>query len=398
MEGALFGAILAFALLFGAYWGSGFIFSLWAKSDKFFTEVKEGTGKVIVKGQTFHHIVLSYKGYHLNDPGKTWFDKSKPEWEILPNKRGKNYNDRPHLFRQFGLFWVGIPGMRSVYKYHFVWNEYRSVAGSKQEVWHRDTMTSIFKANSFTYVMVIDGAKTKDNATVRAEFTVIIRITNPYLALFAADDWRALVESYVDRQGKNFIGTFTYDELRSETDQNQNMSEEERQLAEEKKEKTKRCERENFSKPVVRLTIELPEETECDAHATPIGLKGKYGVVIEAANMAEITLSGALALRNEEISTTLFLADAQALATQKAADADAYSVRTAGDANAYKTTVEGRAEAEATEVMLTTLAKHPELAAIKLATDALAQPGDGKTIVIPSDIGKVVEGVFGRRK
>ncbi len=376
--GMLLGTASVAALLTGAYWGSGFIFSGWAENDRFFTKVKEGTGKVIVKGKTFHRAILSFAGHHLNEPGKSWHDPSEPDWEILPNEPGESYDDRMHLTKEFGLFWVGIPGMRSVYHYQFEWNEYRGEPGGEQELWHRNEDTSIFKANDFTYVMVLENVKTSDNVPVRAEFSVIVQITNPYLALFGADDWKALMESYIDRQGRNFIGSFTYDQLRSETDE------------------FKQCEHENFSKPIVELTHELPEEKVCSAKAKPKGLKGR-GITIKAANMAKIDLFGPYAQKNEESSTRLFTAKREAEATRETADAQAYATTKAADADAYKVAMAGGSKALAARVTLREYARHPDLAKASMAADAMGKPGDGKTVVIPSDIGKVLEGVFGGR-
>lgn len=377
--GMLFGTASVAALLTGAYWGSGFVFSGWADNDRFFTKVKEGTGKVIVKGKTFHRAILSFAGHHLNDPSKSWHDPSEPDWEILPNEPDENYDDRLHLSKEFGLYWVGIPGMRSVYEYQFDWNEYRGENNGEQELWHRDEVTSIFKANDFTYVMVLENVKTKDNVPVRAEFSIIVQVTNPYLALFGADDWKALMESYVDRQGRNFIGSFTYDQLRSETDE------------------FKHCEHENFSKPIVELTHELPEEKVCNAKVKPKGLKGR-GVTIKAANMAKIDLFGVFAVENEKSSVLKFTAERQAEATKVTADAQAYATIRTADANAYDVAMQGGSKAIAARTLLREYAKHPDLAKASMAAEAMGKPGDGKTIVIPSDLGKMLEGAFGGRR
>lgn len=393
--GMLFGTASVAALLTGAYWGSGFIFSGWADNDRFFTKVKEGTGKVIVKGKTFHRAILSYAGHHLNEPGKSWHDPSQPDWEILPNEPDENYDDRMHLSKEFGLYWIGIPGQRSIGKYHLVWNEYEGVADGRDVVKHRDERTLIFMANSFTYVMVLENVKTKDNAPVRVEFTVILKVTNPYLA-FATDDWMAVVKSHVNRIGRNFIGTFTYDELRSETDQKHQAQEggADPKDDEEGLSPIRECERENFSKPVIDLTVKLPDENGCDKRGKPLGLKNKHGITIEAANLAEIDFFGIHAQKNEEASTEKYIAERRAEAVRTNADAAAYAVRAGANAQAHKTMVEGAADAGAIALKLQQQAKHPDLAKANIVGDAMGKPGDGKTIVIPSDLGKMLEGAF----
>lgn len=361
-----------------AYIATPFMLSGAAEDNVLYTKVTEGTGKVIVKGRSFHSAILSFRGYHLNDPKRHYFNPKEPEWEVLENEPGNHYEHRPAYTREFGLYWVGIPGMRKVYTYKFAWNEYREKKDGTNEVWHRDESTELFIANDFSYVIVVEDAKTQDNLPVRAEFVIIVRITNPFKALFASNDWRMQLESYVDRQARNFIGSFSYDQLRSETDEDEKRTEE------------------NFSEPMRRLTLELPEEQNIPEDKRK-GLKGTIGITVKAANMESIVLSGPAAEENERLSLAAYTADRNAETVVKAAEATAQSTRINADAAAHATKVTGEAEVQIISARIEAMEKNPELANAMMVTDALGKPGDGKTIIVPSNLADLAGGLLGKK-
>ncbi|HEY0979600.1 MAG TPA: SPFH domain-containing protein [Candidatus Paceibacterota bacterium] len=369
MDAKLVTAAAVGALLVGASVATPFILSGWANDNFLYTKIPEGTGKIIVKGKSFHRALLSFKGYHLNDPrNKATFNPEEPEWEILPNTDPKKkYDTRPPFTRAFGLYLIGIPGMRSIYEYRFAWNEYRTGSEGAQHLRHRDELTEIFMANDFPYVMVVENVKTKDNLPVRAEFVIIVRITNPRKALFETNDWRTQLESYVDRQARNFIGSFTYDELRSETDEGKERNEE------------------NFSNPIRDLTNCLPEEEDLPEDQRK-GTKRTIGITVKAGNLESIDLSGAAAAENERLSIAAYQGDREAELTTKAAEAEATSIKLRADARAHETRVTGEAEAASITARMEALGKDPELGKTMIVAEALKSPGNGKVIVVPSSV------------
>ena len=96
-----------------------------AKENILLTTAKEGTAKVIMRGDSFDRLVLSFKKYHLNDPKGRGYRSDRPDWEILyhgpdnengfskKNEQGENeqedkyYDRRPWLLKHLGLYWVG---------------------------------------------------------------------------------------------------------------------------------------------------------------------------------------------------------------------------------------------------------------------------------------------------
>jgi len=390
----LMAATAVTALLAGTALASPFVFSGWADEDYLFTKVEDGTGKIINKGDSFHRVIMSFEDHHLNDPTKPWFDPSQPRWEVLKNEPGvsylckpwlpkkflpkhtsypaNNYDNRPWLLREFGLFWVGLPKMRQIRSYNFSWNEYQrqQIGDGDLVIRPRKEVTNIFKVNDFSYVMVLTDAKTADNLTVRAEFVTVVRMTNPKKALIDSDDWLVQLEAYIDRQARSFIGSFTYDQLRSETDD------------------VALAAKEDFSKRMRELTLRLPDEEELSA----LGTKGTIGITIGSANLEKIVLSGAHAVENEKLSIAAYGADQAALVAVKASEAEATALRNVNGAKADGIRDIGAAEAAATKMLLDVLAEQPEMAKAKLMKDALTSPGDGKVIGIDvSALGGLVD-------
>jgi len=391
---AFIAATAATALLAGTAIASPFVFSGWADQDYLFTKVEDGTGKIINKGDSFHRVIMSFEDHHLNDPTKPWFDENEPRWEVLKNEPGvsylckpwlpkkllpkhpsypaNNYDNRPWLLREFGLFWVGLPKMRQIRSYNFSWNEYQrqQVGDGDLVIRPRKEVTSIFKVNDFSYVMVLTDAKTADNLTVRAEFVTIVRMTNPKKALIDSDDWLVQLEAYIDRQARSFIGSFTYDQLRSETDD------------------VALAAKEDFSKRMRELTLRLPDEEEASAQGT----KGTIGITIGSANLEKIVLSGSHAVENEKLSIAAYQADQAAVVEIRASEAKATSLRNVNSATADGIRDLGKASAEATAMLLDALAKQPAMAEIHLRNDALKSPGAGKVIAVDmSSVAKVID-------
>jgi len=55
-----------------------------ALGNIFFTFGREGTAKIVVRGDVFDHVLLFWSGHRLNDPRRTDYTPGQPAWEILP--------------------------------------------------------------------------------------------------------------------------------------------------------------------------------------------------------------------------------------------------------------------------------------------------------------------------
>jgi hypothetical protein len=332
-----------------------------AEESIFFTTVKEGTVKTIMRGKSFERFVMSFEGYHLNDPRKLlWYNVNFPDWEVLHHGKGNSngltgkmmldsyYDDRGWLLKHLGLYWVGLPWANEVYVYAFEWNETVTDSKGKETVLFRAEATDFIFVSDFTYAIVTEGAETKDLLPTDELTLVTLAICNPYRALFSGEDWMRRITAAINRHVRNFVGQEDFQDLVSN------------KIAT------------GFSKPIIELNEELADDV---AGKSPTGLKGKYGVEIRTADLQTIELSGDGKTRGQEATLREYLANQEAKA-----------IKIEGEAKASVVETMGRAEAEALKARLAIIEKSSsgELLA-QLDAMQKASKGEGNTVIWAND-------------
>lgn len=371
------GLLLGSASLLALAVAAPFLASPIAKTDVLLTEVPEGTVKFVIIGDSLNHILMSYKGRHLNDPqDRTIFDPSIPEWEVISHgqNRDKEFDKRFLLFRMTGTYWVGIPPWRSVKKYHFRWNERRIGKGGQEEVWSRPDReygdpehTNIMYVSSFPYEFILDGAETEDGFPTRVWCQVVLRVTNPYKAMFDTENWLQVVSAAVNGIVKDYVGHETFDNLRSELKKG-----EEGQTS---------ADSHAFSKQVCELTHGLPDDPVGEVDKYKKGLLGRFGVTLDFATIQDIAPGGMHAGEYEKALAQGFLADKEAEAIAKRGRANAGAELDMGRARAKSEALMGTAQAWALRSRLRVLKDAGKLGELLVQTDAMKADGPGKTIV-----------------
>ena len=326
-----------------------FFFLQWLAGENIlFTTVREGTVKAIMHGNSFHHFVMSFSGYHLNDPGKRqYYDEKKPEWEILYHgKRIENesedekmrdgdgssknelvkekkmqersYDDRPAWLKHLGLYWVGWPWNASVYVYQFEWNETYTDSEGKAHILPRAEATDFIFVADFTYAIKTVGAETKDRLPTDELTLVTIAIRNPYRALFSGEDWLMRVTAAINRHMRNFVGSKGYQELISPDKENWV----------------------DFSTPIIKLNEKLPDDLQKRGLKAnpPFGLKGRYGVEIRTADLQSIDFSEIGREELQRAATKVYVAGQEAEAEIIAGEAKGKVIERIGNAEALALT------------------------------------------------------------
>lgn len=337
---------------------SPFLMNWLADGDVIYTKVPEGAAKAIMRGgKSFNHMVMSLQGYHLNVPGDRWYDRSIPKWEVVKNPDNEDCDSRSFITRTLGLYTVGVPFLRSVWEYHFEWNEMKNVDG-EQVLWSRSEQTDFIYVVSFPYVLKLSEAETEDNLPVDVEYQLTVRVTNPYKALFDTENWMEVVSGIVNGAVRNFVGGKSFDELRSETDENNSDD----------------C----FTQNVLKLNDKLPSESDpTPADRWEKGLRGKYGVIIEKLDIqridpagpqkAELAAATVRAYKSRQEATEIRnLGEAKADADLAQYTADSEGIRLKGTAAADS--IKARAEA---------LATAGELAPEMIKAEALVEASKG---------------------
>ena len=371
-------------LALGAAVSPAFVATRLSKTDTVFTRVPEGTVKAIMRGASFERLVMSFKGYHLNDPGESWYDQSIPAWEVLSHGQNEDtkYDSRPAFMRQAGVYFVGfLPSFTSVKRYQFSWTEPKlDLKTNKQISWSRDEETDFIYVSNFPYIMNLSGAECADGIPLDVKFQVVLRVTNPYKALFDTENWHETVVGEILRLGRDFVGSRTYKELLSETPKGKTDNT-----------GTTVDDGESFSCKIVKLTNELPDDrSDADTHEK--GLSGNYGVTVVTVNVEEVEISGENKAQYQQTTLKAYTAEQDAIAIERAADAAAYSTRVQANADADAKLLKSKAKARATlqigiaESMVLTrrlraLDQFKDLGKLVAQVDAMKADGPGKTII-----------------
>lgn len=325
-----------------------------AEENILFTTVKEGTAKAIMRGNSFDRFVMSFAGYHLNDPEKDWC-KSCPEWDVLyhgkNNKDGFDerdavYDDRSPLLKHLGLYWVGWPWANSVYVYAFEWNETRTDRSGKEIISPRAEATDFIFVADFTYAILTEEAETEDRLPVDILTLATVAIRNPYRALFSGEDWIRRVTAAINRHSRGFVGNKKFQDLIS----------------------SKIIKWTEFSEPIIKLSEELPD----DQDEPPFGLKGRYGADIRTADLQTIELSGDAKTKTQDATTRAYVAEQEAAAT-----------RLTGQAEADVIEMKGEKEASALAKRLAVITANGEAGALLAQLDAMQESskGSGNTVI-----------------
>lgn len=373
---------------------SPFVINWLADGDSFFTKVSEGTAKAVMRGGTrgsFDHFVMAFEGHHFNVPGSDWFDRTIPAWEVLDNDPvdDKYFDLRDPLTKWLGVYYVGIPPFRQLKEYRFRWSEaIKDLKTNKEVVWSRDASTDFIYVSDFPYMIVLDAAETKEGIPVDGTYQLVIRITNPYKALFATENWLEAVTASANRAARSYVGSRTYEELQSETNK------EDDELHEHPGDDSAPHDPDDFSCPMTMLTDVIPEDRK-NADKWKKGLRGRYGVTIVAANLQTIAINtGSAELDGKVFESTILeftsKKDADRITTLGKAEAE--KIRVIGDAEAARIYAEGKAEAdvitlkgkaEARSIIFRLYAwnKGGEMSKLIAQLDAMASPGPNKTVI-----------------
>lgn len=370
-------ALLAVILLLAVVAFVIFIVFPWlAEENILFTTVKEGTIKVVMHGKSIDRFLMSFAGYHLNDPTKLWYDPNHAPWEVVYHgeKDDHKYDDRSRLLKYLGLYWVGWPWRASVFVYRFEWNETETNLGTgKEKVRPRSELTDFLFVSDFTYAVLTDAAETSEGLPTDELTLVTVAIRNPYRALFSGEDWMRRVTSAINRHVRNFVGNKRYEDLISSVDQKE------------------------FSGPIIALNQDLPDDVP---EKLPHGLEKRYGVEIRTADLQTVELAGAAKDEHQAASTAKYTADRKAEATRIAADAEAYSETTVGKAKAEVIEMTGEKEAKALESRLQVIEAHKEAGIALAGYDAIqeASKNAGSQIIWANNPLAAVAGLLNLQK
>jgi len=212
---------------------------LLAKSNIFFTIVKEGQAKAILKFGKFEKMIMCYQGYGFNEDWDVCQKVNNANDPCLNGVYGaiKNANDeitgncdlRKDSFRIGGLMWVGIPFVHSVYRYEFRWVSFEQAEeGGKlieKTISHEEELDYILVQDDIFYTF-LKSADSKELVPVDMELLLTIRIINPYKAFFRVQNWLEAVQNQTKPALRGFAAEKTYADLIGKKEETERESDE----------------------------------------------------------------------------------------------------------------------------------------------------------------------------
>jgi len=162
-----------------------------APRNLFFTFVKEGTAKIVVRGDKFEKVLIQWEEHTLN---KDWnVVMGKEPWHPLGG------------FRFYG-FWP----IMDVFIYNFQWTGVKE--NGEIDPHPKETVDYILLKDD-TYWAKVEKAEDAKLLPLDVEIVLTIRIVNPYKALFRVENWLETVVNRTKPAVRDAITLKEYEEL-----------------------------------------------------------------------------------------------------------------------------------------------------------------------------------------
>ncbi|HUW72084.1 MAG TPA: hypothetical protein VMV66_02785 [Candidatus Humimicrobiaceae bacterium] len=203
------GLLPAWGLIFGIVWLGGVTFLLiwfWlARANRWFTFVKEGTAKIILKGGKFKEALIVWE----NRTFRYRTDKLEGDekWEVVEGK------EPLHLFGGLRLYSLLHP-IDDVYIYRHRWTHLHEDGSIKT---HDERLDYVYlKEDLYVIDMPLqeEGGGTNDINGMPMGIKIVLpmRIVNPYVASFRVRRWLPLVNGVIQARMQRFVANYRYKE------------------------------------------------------------------------------------------------------------------------------------------------------------------------------------------
>lgn len=284
---------------------------LLAKNNLFFTIVKEGTAKIILKYGEFCNVVMVYKDHLIDDHGyvrHTNDENEKMAW--ISTGRLLKEDDDPKDPKAYviklpeithwlpgGIRWIGNPFVYSIHTYRFRWDSLKQDALESGEIVqktvHHDEVIDFVIVQDDVYATVVKQAETVQMVPLDILIALTIRIVNPYKTLFRVQDWLEQIINLIDPAIRSFVGNHTYENLTTQSKVGGQIQ--------------KAAEQGFLSES------NMDEEIEQD-----------YGARLKKVGFVTIDPAGARGIKYVEVASKVYEAEQEGKAIRVLADAEAY--------------------------------------------------------------------------
>jgi regulator of protease activity HflC (stomatin/prohibitin superfamily) len=164
----------------------------------YFTIVKEGTAKVVLRLGAYRKVLLCWKGYEVDEDGN-----------VIKTER------QPLKLQFGGLRFVGFKRIDTLLVYKFRWKDIQLVDGREKEQFHEVERDWII-VRPDVYIITIENAETKkpERIPVNVKFTYTFRVINVRKAtLVAPPNWFENATVRLNAAHRTFVASHSFDEL-----------------------------------------------------------------------------------------------------------------------------------------------------------------------------------------
>lgn len=169
-----------------------YVYFVLAPNNCFFTFVKEGTAKVVVRGDKFLKCLIQWEGRKFDE-----------NWNVIEGRER-------HLFG--GLRFYGIWPLDDIYVHKFRW------AGVKEDgsVQAKEEWQDFVLLKDDVYLLTLEDVEDANKLPLSLQVFVTARVANPYKALFNVQRWLETVLNRLQPAIRQAISRFTYEALVAE--------------------------------------------------------------------------------------------------------------------------------------------------------------------------------------
>lgn len=220
----------------------------------FFTFIKPGRIKAIIRGERFQRFIMKFDGMTFS--GEQQFEVNKDKkvvsivdeddrvqrnqreyWDVEDNKTGEIDNDSHpipfslrkgrfdmtwywsrHVYNLTGAVFTGIPPFQTVEVYELeqlvkVISSEENEQGDFVFISRKDYSDHV-RAAEFQFFVQVPGAETKDQVKVRLQFALTIMVTNPYRAFYDTDNrWASRLFTAVVQEVSSRVRALEYKQV-----------------------------------------------------------------------------------------------------------------------------------------------------------------------------------------
>ncbi len=171
------------------------IYFWWAPNNLFFTFIREGTAKVVVRAHQFRKAFIQFKGFVIDGPKKTV--------NVVSVDEKHQENDKWYGGLRFYGFWP----VWDIFTYKFEWIGVKE--NGEFDPHPKETLDYIILKDD-VYGCRVEKAEDEELMPLDIKLTLTVRIINPYKALFVVENWYETMMNRVRPYVRDFVTTDTY--------------------------------------------------------------------------------------------------------------------------------------------------------------------------------------------